>query len=98
MAHAGEALESRRAFESLSKLEQDSVIEFLKSLQALPPGTTALIVDEHFRPRSCHGHRVNECNLRLFRTDRTTTARGVAPITASLGEHRATAIASLHRH
>ncbi len=52
LAHAGEALQSRRAFEGLSKGEQDSVIEFLKSLQALPPGTKALIVDEHFRPKS----------------------------------------------
>jgi cytochrome c peroxidase len=42
MAHAGEALEQRRAYERLSKYEQDAVIEFLKTLQVLPPGTKAL--------------------------------------------------------
>jgi hypothetical protein len=35
------------AFDSLSQYEQDSAIEFLKTLQVLPPGTRALIVDEH---------------------------------------------------
>jgi hypothetical protein len=51
LAHAGEALESRRAFEALSKYEQDSLIEFLKTLQVLPPGTKDLIVDEHFHTK-----------------------------------------------
>ncbi|HEU4416827.1 MAG TPA: di-heme oxidoredictase family protein, partial [Candidatus Angelobacter sp.] len=36
LAHAGEALASRTAFQSLSQFEQDCVIEFLKSLQILP--------------------------------------------------------------
>ncbi len=51
LAHAGEALESRRAFEALSKYDQDSLIEFLKTLQVLPPGTKDLIVDESFHPK-----------------------------------------------
>ncbi|MGI8743077.1 MAG: di-heme oxidoredictase family protein [Bryobacteraceae bacterium] len=51
LAHGGEALKSRRAFESMSKYERDSVIEFLKTLQVLPPGTKDLIVDENFRAR-----------------------------------------------
>jgi cytochrome c peroxidase len=51
LAHGGEALEERRRFEALTKYDQDSVIEFLKSLQVLPPGTRDLIVDEHYRPR-----------------------------------------------
>lgn len=46
LAHAGEALEHRKAFERLSKYDQDSLIEFLKSL--LPPGTRSLVVDENF--------------------------------------------------
>jgi cytochrome c peroxidase len=46
-AHDGEAKASRMAFEGLSQYEQDSVVEFLKTLQVLPPGTRALIVDEH---------------------------------------------------
>lgn len=51
LAHHGEALESRKAFEALAKSEQDAVVEFLKTLQVLPPGTTALVVDENFKPR-----------------------------------------------
>jgi hypothetical protein len=47
LAHSGEALASRQAFEALSAYEQDSVIEFLKTLQVLPPGTKHLIVDEN---------------------------------------------------
>ena len=50
MAHAGEAREARTAFERLSKPGQDGVIEFLKSLQALPRGTKVRVVDEHFQP------------------------------------------------
>jgi cytochrome c peroxidase len=46
LAHSGEALNSRQAFQALPKYEQDSVIEFLKSLQALPPGTRHLVIDE----------------------------------------------------
>ena len=38
LAHAGEALGSRLAFQSLSVEEQAEIIEFLKSLQVLPAG------------------------------------------------------------
>jgi hypothetical protein len=48
-AHDGEAKSTRIAFESLSAFEQDCVIEFLKTLQVLPPGTRSLVVDEHGR-------------------------------------------------
>jgi CxxC motif-containing protein (DUF1111 family) len=37
LAHDGEALASRTNFEALTGDEQDRVIEFLKSLQVLPP-------------------------------------------------------------
>lgn len=50
-AHAGEALESRNAFEALLDYDKNSVIEFLKTLQVLPPGTKERIVDENFKPR-----------------------------------------------
>ena len=46
LAHAGEALGSRRAFDALIPYEQDCVIEFLKTLQVLPPGTRSLVVSE----------------------------------------------------
>jgi hypothetical protein len=38
LAHSGEALASRLAFQSLSDYNRDSIIEFLKSLQILPKG------------------------------------------------------------
>lgn len=51
LAHDGEALTSRQAFEALSEYEQASMIEFLKSLQVLPPGTQSLVVDENGMPK-----------------------------------------------
>jgi hypothetical protein len=51
LAHAGEALESRKAFEALPSGQRDALIEFLKTLQVLPPGTKDLVVDENFHPR-----------------------------------------------
>jgi hypothetical protein len=52
LAHHGEASSSRAAFLASSAYERDSLIEFLKSLQVLPPGTRNLIVDENFRPKT----------------------------------------------
>ncbi|MBI3819966.1 MAG: thiol oxidoreductase [Planctomycetes bacterium] len=46
VAHAGEAATATTAFNALTSAEQDAVIEFLKTLQVLKPGTTSLIVDE----------------------------------------------------
>ena len=46
-AHNGEALAQRKAFDSLSPEQQNQLIEFLKSLQVLPPGSKSLVVDEH---------------------------------------------------
>lgn len=46
LAHSGEALASREHFENLAAGEQDAVIEFLKTLQVLPPGTEHRIIDE----------------------------------------------------
>jgi len=51
LAHSGEALQSRRAFQNASEYDQDSLIEFLKSLQVLPPGTKDLVVDENYKPK-----------------------------------------------
>ncbi len=45
-AHAGEAQASTDAWWALSDHQRDSIIEFLKTLQILPPGTIPLIVDE----------------------------------------------------
>jgi len=47
LGHNGEATASRRAFQALSPAQQDEVVEFLKSLQVLPPGTRCLVVNEH---------------------------------------------------
>lgn len=46
LAHAGEANVSAQAFRALSAGDQAAVIEFLKTLQALPADAEALIVDE----------------------------------------------------
>jgi di-heme oxidoreductase (putative peroxidase) len=50
-AHNGEALSQRLAFDALPTDLQDDVIEFLKSLQVLPPGSKSLVVDEHGNPK-----------------------------------------------
>lgn len=50
-AHSGEALDSRLAFQAMSAYEQDCVIEFLKSLQILPPNTHDLVVNEQGRKK-----------------------------------------------
>ena len=51
LAHHGEALSTRRRFQQLVPDQQDALIEFLKTLQVLPPGTRDLIVDEKFQTR-----------------------------------------------
>jgi hypothetical protein len=44
LAHSGEALASRQAFELLAPHDRDCIIEFLKTLQILPPGTHNLVI------------------------------------------------------
>ena len=51
LAHDGEARAARHAFEALPPAEQDAIIEFLKTLQVLPAGTAALVVDEDGKPK-----------------------------------------------
>jgi CxxC motif-containing protein (DUF1111 family) len=51
LEHYGEADANRKAFEALPRYDQDSLIEFLKTLQVLPPGTKDRIVDEKFQAR-----------------------------------------------
>ncbi|MCB0109816.1 MAG: hypothetical protein KDE53_28030, partial [Caldilineaceae bacterium] len=50
LGHAGEALAARQAYEALTAYEQNALIEFLKSLQVLPPGTPYLYVNELGQP------------------------------------------------
>ncbi|MBK6729211.1 MAG: hypothetical protein IPG63_18810 [Xanthomonadales bacterium] len=50
LAHGGEGRAARNAFAALARPRQDEVVEFLKSLQMLPPGTPALIVDKRMQP------------------------------------------------
>jgi len=50
-AHNGEALSQRQTFDALPVDRQNAVIEFLKSLQVLPPGAGSLVVDEHGKPK-----------------------------------------------
>jgi CxxC motif-containing protein (DUF1111 family) len=51
LAHAGEAQRARARYEALIPYEQDCVIEFLKTLQVLRPGTQSRVVDERGRPK-----------------------------------------------
>jgi hypothetical protein len=51
-AHNGEALSQRLAFDRLPPDQQDNLIEFLKSLQVLPPGSKSLVVDERGNPKN----------------------------------------------
>jgi hypothetical protein len=50
-AHNGEALSQRLAFDALPADLQNDLIEFLKSLQVLPPDSKSLVVDEHGKPK-----------------------------------------------
>ena len=52
LAHHGEAESSLQSFLHSSEYDRDSLIEFLKSLQVLPPGTKSLVVDERFRVKA----------------------------------------------
>jgi hypothetical protein len=54
LAHTGEALDSRLAFQTLSDYDRDSIIEFLKSLQILPASAAGLVVDENYHKRAWH--------------------------------------------
>jgi hypothetical protein len=58
-AHGGEARESRLAFDALPQGKRDEVIEFLKSLQMLPPGTPSRIVDSSYRPMNPAGGKAS---------------------------------------
>jgi hypothetical protein len=46
LAHSGEALASRKAFQALGEYDQGSVIEFLKTLQVLPQSTPFPVVQD----------------------------------------------------
>lgn len=50
-AHNGEAQSERHAFDALPAQQQNELIEFLKSLQVLPPRAKSLVVDENGHPK-----------------------------------------------
>jgi hypothetical protein len=50
-AHNGEALSQRLKFDALPQNLQNDLIEFLKSLQVLPPGSKSLVIDERGNPK-----------------------------------------------
>jgi CxxC motif-containing protein (DUF1111 family) len=53
LAHAGEALDARRRFESASEYDRNAIIEFLKSLQILQSGTRSLCVTDANEDTPC---------------------------------------------
>jgi len=64
LAHSAEARLSRVAFQNLSAYDRDSIIEFLKSLQILPPNTKSLVVDEYGNQRSAKDTPVVSQNVK----------------------------------
>ena len=50
VAHGAEGRASRDAFNALSQDEQAAIVEFLKTLQVLPEGSAALVIDNLGRP------------------------------------------------
>jgi hypothetical protein len=50
-AHNGEAVSQRLAFDALPAEMQNDLIEFLKSLQVLPPGSKSLVVEKRGRAK-----------------------------------------------
>lgn len=50
-AHAGEAELARAGFDALSDHDKNSIIEFLKTFQILPPGTRHRVVNEKFEKK-----------------------------------------------
>ncbi len=72
VAHDGESLASRQAFEALSAYDRDCIVEFLKSLKVLPPGTTSFVVDENYQPRVWPPENT-------FTIKRTDTSISIAP-------------------
>ena len=51
VAHAGEALATRLSFQALSDYDRDSIIEFLKTLQILPPSSTSRVINRNGQPK-----------------------------------------------
>ncbi len=62
VAHSGEALTQRQAFGRLSVADQDALFKFLATLQVLPPGTKALVVDENYQPKAWPAAAIVPCN------------------------------------
>ncbi len=52
LGHDGEALASKQAFANMTDYERNCIIECLKSLQVLPPGTKSTVVDETGKARN----------------------------------------------
>jgi cytochrome c peroxidase len=68
LAHSGEAQQSRQQFQELGDYDKDSLIEFLKSFQVLPPGTAHLTVDENFQPKRWPPATVNSMDTPIHRS------------------------------
>jgi hypothetical protein len=47
-AHNGEAAAAQKAFNALSEYDRDSIIEFLKTLKVLPPGSRSLVTFQNY--------------------------------------------------
>jgi hypothetical protein len=76
LAHYGEANATRLAFLSLDSSDRDAVIEFMKSLQVLPPGSVSRVVNERGEPKQWPpSRRQRRIRLDIPSNDRTGTIR-----------------------
>lgn len=80
---------ARLGVRNLAEHEQGSVIEFLKTLQVLPPGTESLIVDEDGQPKRWppHRHGTNWTRTREAGVRRTHAARSGKDSWTALSGH-----------
>jgi hypothetical protein len=70
LAHDGEALQARQAFQAATQNDQASVIEFLKTLQVLPEDATSPgAAPRRGKGRNRRNERTNPMNNRTIRID-----------------------------
>ena len=66
----GRAATARSSFETLNQYDQNRIIEFLKTLQVLPPRTRHLIMDENGNEKKWPPVRGPAANRTVWRTKR----------------------------
>lgn len=71
--------------DALSPGQQDALVEFLKSLQVLPPGSRSLVVDENGSPKRWAITIETLCQDKNFSDAVASAARDRGVVTAGAG-------------